>query len=83
MFSAWPFGVAGSQKPCEVHKIMVIDAKKAHLNGEVLEDENVFVLLPSEAGGGGGGERGSFEAVAAWHASRGQGGEEALCGPAH
>ena len=40
------------EKPCETHKIMLIDVKKAHLNGEVLEDEKVFVLLASEAGGG-------------------------------
>ena len=31
---------------------MLTDVKKAHLNGEVPEDEKVFVLLPSEAGGG-------------------------------
>ena len=29
-----------------------MNVKKAHLNGEVAEDEKVFVLLPSEAGGG-------------------------------
>ena len=31
---------------------MLIDVKKAYLNGEVPGDEKVFVLLPSEAGGG-------------------------------
>ena len=38
------------EMPCERYKIMLIDVKKAHLNGEVPEDETVFVLLPSEAG---------------------------------
>ena len=40
------------EKSCEMYKIMLIDVKKAHLNGEVPEDEKVFVLLPSEAGRG-------------------------------
>ena len=31
---------------------MLMDVKKAHLNGEVPGDEEVFVLLPSEAGEG-------------------------------
>ena len=37
------------EKPCERNKIMLIDVKKPHLNGEVPEDEKVIVLLPSEA----------------------------------
>ena len=37
------------QKPCERYKIMLNDVKKAHVNGEVPEDEKVNVLLPSEA----------------------------------
>ena len=40
------------EKPCERYKIMLIDVKKAHENGDMLEDDKVFVLLPSEAGGG-------------------------------
>ena len=40
------------EKPCGKYKIMSIDVKRARLNGEVPEDEKVFVLLPSEAGGG-------------------------------
>jgi hypothetical protein len=33
-------------------KLMFIDVKKAHLNGEVAEDEFAYVLLTKEAGGG-------------------------------
>ena len=36
---------------------MLIDVKKAHLNVEVPDDEKVFVLLPSEVGGGVGGSQ--------------------------
>ena len=40
------------EKPCERYKNVLIDVKKPHLTGDVPEDEKVFVLLPSEAGGG-------------------------------
>ena len=40
------------EKQREKYKIRLIDVKKTHLNGEVPEDKKVFVLLPSEAGGG-------------------------------
>ena len=40
------------EKPCKRYKNKLIDVKKAHLTGDVPEDEKVFVLLPSEAGGG-------------------------------
>ena len=33
-------------------KVMFIDIKRAHLNGKVAEDENAYVQLPHEAGGG-------------------------------
>ena len=39
-------------RPTRKYKLMFIDVKKAHLNGEIPEDVWVFVELPSEAGGG-------------------------------
>ena len=40
------------ERPDRGYKLMFIDVKKAHLNGEVPEDEWAFVELPPEAGGG-------------------------------
>jgi hypothetical protein len=40
------------EQPSLRYKLMFIDVKKAHLNGEVPDDEWVFVELPIEAGGG-------------------------------
>ena len=43
--------VGGDEKNGPV-KLMFIDVKKAHLNGEVAEDEFAYILLPKEVGGG-------------------------------
>ena len=42
--------VGGSDEDGSV-KLMFVDVKKAHLNGEVAGDEFAYVLLPKEAGG--------------------------------
>ena len=46
---------AGSVGGCDADgpvKLMFVDVKKAHLNGEVGPDEHEFIQLPAEAGGG-------------------------------
>ncbi len=40
------------EKPNKKYKLLLIDVKKAHLNGKVLEDEWAYLALPAEAGGG-------------------------------
>ncbi len=41
-----------NREPINKYTPLLIDVKKAHLNGKVLEDEWAYVALPAEAGGG-------------------------------
>ena len=43
--------VGGNDKDGQV-KLMYIDVKKAHLNGEVDDDDFAYITLPKEVGGG-------------------------------
>jgi hypothetical protein len=66
-------------------KLMLLDAKKAHLNGKVKDDEYMYVDFPEEAGGGPGRLRrwlyGMRPATSAWEKEKSTRlGTEAGCG---
>ena len=44
-------GSAGGNDKDDQVKLMYIDVRKAHLNGEV-DDDSAYVTLPKEVGGG-------------------------------
>ena len=57
--------VGGNDKDGQV-KLMYVDVKKAHLNGEVDDDDFAYITLPKEVGGG----VGATTAVVIWDAAR-------------